>query len=560
MGPVQHPFQAEVSQVLRLVINSLYGNKEIFLRELVSNASDALDRRRFAALQQPELLSEGETLKIRMVPDKAAGTLTIWDNGIGMTEEELKQNLGTIAWSGSRDFLQKLEGAERDRQQDLPQLIGQFGVGFYSAYLVADRVEVVSRASGSEQAFRWASSGQDGFTLEPAERENVGTSIVLHLKADQREYLESHRLRALVQRYSDFISYSIELPKTEGGAELEVVNRGNALWQRSPREVEKEQYVEFYKHLTHDWEEPLAHRHFHIEGTQMFAGILYVPKRPPMDLFDAEPRHGVRLHVKRVFVMDDCDDLVPRWLRFVRGVIDSEDLPLNVSREILQDSRTVRIMRKQVVQQTFDLLAELARDRPSDYLTFWSAFGAVLKEGLHFEPEYEEKLAKLLRYSSAAKNELISLDDYVSAMPEGQPGIYYITGTSRQVAASSPHLERVRSKGYDVLIMSDAVDSFAVASLTEFAGKPLLSVTSADLKLPGEETDEEKKEPPSAQETSLLARIARVLEGKVAEVRPSKRLTDSPACLVTPEGGLSPHIERLLRAQKRDLPASRRIL
>jgi molecular chaperone HtpG len=562
MGSVQHPFQAEVSQVLRLVINSLYGNKEIFLRELVSNASDAVDRRRFAAIQRPDLIQEGEKLAIRLIPDRQAGTLTIWDNGIGMTEAELKQSLGTIAWSGSRQFVEQLKAGKAEGR-DLPQLIGQFGVGFYSAYLVADRVSVTSRAAGSDQAYRWESTGEEGFTIEPAERESVGTSVVLHLKDDQKDFLEPYRLRSLVQRYSDYIAHSIELPKEGKDAaagEFEVVNRANALWQRSPREIEKAQYVEFYKHLTHDWEEPLAYRHFHIEGTQMFTGLLFVPSRPPLDLFDADPRHGVRLHVKRVFVMDDAEELVPRFLRFVRGVIDSEDLPLNVSREILQDSRVVRTMRKQVTAQTLELLAEIAKDRPEDYAKFWAAFGAVLKEGLYFEPENKEKIGKLVRYESVREGKLVSLDEYVAGMKEGQPSIYYVTGATRQIAAASPHLERVRAKGYDVLLLSDAVDPFVMSGFTEYEGKQLVSVTSVDLKLGDEPADAGESARDKPESTPLLERMERFLSEKVEKVRASERLTDSPACLVIPEGGIAPHIERLLRAQKKDVPASRRIL
>jgi molecular chaperone HtpG len=562
MEPVRHSFQAEVSQVLNLVIHSLYSNKEIFLRELVSNASDALDKRRFAALEQPGLLEDGEVLKIRIIPDAAAGTLTIWDNGIGMTEAELTKNLGTIAWSGSREFLKNLKQAEGG--QALPQLIGQFGVGFYSAYLVADRVTVTSRAAGQTAAVRWESTGEDGFTVEPAERDSVGTSVVLHLKAEQREYLELGRLRQLVQRYSDYVAHAIELPKSndeKAAQEFEAVNRASALWQRSPKEVSEEQYTEFYKHLSHDWEAPLGHRHFQIEGTQMFTGLLFVPGRAPFDLFDAEAEHGLRLHVRRVFVMENCEDLTPRWLRFLRGVIDSEDLPLNVSRETLQDSRVVKAIKKQVVHQALELLSEIARERAEDYEKFWRAFGIVLKEGLYFETESKEKLEKLVRFESSSLGKLVSLDDYVAAMPEGQAAIYYALGPSQKVAASSPHLERVRKAGFDVLLLTDPVDSFMINSLSEFSGKPLVSVTAEDLKLPGESaSDEQTKEAATPATEGLFARFREVLKEKVTEVRASKRLTDSPACLVQAEGALPPHIERLLRAQKREMPSQRRIL
>jgi molecular chaperone HtpG len=556
MSAVTHSFQAEVSQVLRLVIHSLYSNQEIFLRELLSNASDALDKRRFSALQRPELLAEGEALKVRLIPNKEQGTLTIWDSGIGMSDEELKQSLGTIAWSGSREFLKKLEGQS---SSDLPQLIGQFGVGFYSSFLVSDRVEVISRAAGSEQAFRWESSGEGGFSIDSAERAQAGTSIVLHLKKEAHEYLDPYRLRQLVERYSDYLSYPVELLKAGKEDEFETINRGTALWQRSPKDVTAEQYEELYKHLTHDWQPPLGYKHFRIEGTQEFSGLVYIPSRAQFDLFEPDAKHGVRLHVRRVMVMDSCEELVPRWLRFVRGVVDSEDLPLNVSREVLQDSKIVRTIRKQVQNQVLDLLAELARDKPAEYDKFWAVFGPVLKEGLHFDPETGDRLNKLLRYESAASGKLIGLDQYLEAAPAGQPAIYYVTAPSKAVASQSPFLERVRQKGYDVLLMTDPVDPFAVSGLSEYGGKPVVSVASPDLKL--DEGDEKKPEPEQSKEqTALLDRFGRVLSDQVKSVKASSRLLDSPACLIVPEGGLPPQIERLMRAQGRELPKSQRIL
>ena len=555
---VNHSFQAEVSQVLRLVIHSLYSNQEIFLRELLSNASDALDKRRFSALQAPELWNADEVLKVRLIPNKEQNTLTIWDNGIGMGEEELKQSLGTIAWSGSREFLKKVE-QQSPEQRDLPQLIGQFGVGFYSSFLVAERVEVVSRAAGSDKAYRWESTGEGGFSIDEAERASAGTSIVLHLKPDAKEYLDPYRLRQLVERYSDYLSYPIELLKTGKDDEFESINRGSALWQRSPKDVTAEQYEELYKHLTHDWQPPLLHRHFKIEGTQEFSGLLYVPSRAQVDLFEPDAKHGVRLHVRRVLIMDNCEDLAPRWLRFVRGVIDSEDLPLNVSRELLQDSKVVRTIKKTVQNQVLDALADLAKDKPEEYEKFWGLFGAVLKEGLHFDPETGEKLNKLLRYESAQTGKLVSLDQYLEAAPADQAAIYYVTAPTRGSAIQSPHLERVRQKGYDVLLMTDAVDPFAVSGLTEYAGKKLVSVASPDLKLDG---DEEKKpeESQSKEQTALLDRFGAVLKEQVSSVKASSRLLDSPACLIVPDGGLPPQIERLLRAQGRELPKTQRIL
>jgi molecular chaperone HtpG len=556
MSAVNHSFQAEVSQVLRLVIHSLYSNQEIFLRELISNASDALDKRRFSALQTPGLLAEGEQLKVRLIPNKEQGTLTIWDNGIGMGQEDLKQSLGTIAWSGSREFLKKLEGQSAEA---LPQLIGQFGVGFYSAFLVAERVEVVSRAAGSEQAFRWESTGEGGFTIDEAERADAGTSIVLHLKKDALEYADPYRLRQLVERYSDYLSYPIELQKADKPDEFETINRGTALWQRAPKDVTAEQYEELYKHLTHDWQPPLGHRHFRIEGTQEFSGLVYVPSRAQFDLFEPDAKHGVRLHVRRVLVMESCEELVPRWLRFVRGVVDSEDLPLNVSREVLQDSKIVRTIKKQVQNQVLDLLGDIAREKPEEYVKFWGLFGPVLKEGLHFEPDTGDKLNKLLRYESAATGKLVSLDQYLEAAPADQPAIYYVTAPSKSVATQSPHLEKVRQKGYDVLLMTDAIDPFAVSGLTEYGGKPLMSVASPDLKL-GEESEKKPEETQTKQQTALLERFGSVLSEQVASVKASNRLLESPACLIVPDGGLPPQIERLLRAQGRELPKSRRIL
>jgi len=558
MSAVNHSFQAEVSQVLRLVIHSLYSNQEIFLRELISNSSDALDKRRFSALQAPELWNADEPLKVRLVPNKEQGTLTIWDNGIGMSEEELKQSLGTIAWSGSREFLKKLEGQSAEAR-DLPQLIGQFGVGFYSSFLVAERVEVISRAAGSDKAQRWESTGEGGFSIDEAERAAVGTSIILHLKKESLEYADPYRLRQLVERYSDYLSYPIELLKTGTEDEFEPINRGTALWQRSPKDVTAEQYDELYKHLTHDWTAPLLHRHFRIEGTQEFSGLVYVPGRAQMDLFEPDAKHGVRLHVRRVMVMESCEELLPRWLRFVRGVVDSEDLPLNVSREILQDSKIVRTIRKQLQNQVLDALGELAQDKPAEYEKFWGLFGAVLKEGLHFDPETGEKLTKLLRYESAAGGK-ISLQQYVDAAPADQPAIYYIVAPSKAVATQSPHLERVRQKGYDVLLMTDAVDPFAVSALTEYGGKPIVSVASPDLKLGDEEAQKKAEENQTKEQTALLERFGAVLKEHVSSVKASSRLLDSPACLIVPEGGLPPQIERMIRAQGRDVPRSPRIL
>ncbi len=557
------PFQAEVSQVLRLVVNSLYSNKEVFLRELVSNASDALDKLRFKSLSQAELLPEGTEFRIRIEPDSAAKTLTISDNGIGMTEDDLANHLGTIAKSGTREFVEQLKAAQESGNA---QLIGQFGVGFYSAFLVADKVEVVSRAAGSEQAYRWVSDGKESYLVEPAVRDTQGTDIILHLKDEAEEYLKGWRLRELISRYSDYIGHPVEMPTVETEdpkkeSEFERVNRANALWQRSPKELTQEQYDDFYKHLSHDWEAPVAHRHFKVEGTQMFAGMVFVPKRPPFDLFDRQSKHGVRLHVRRVFVMDDCQDLLPVWLRFIKGVVDSEDLPLNVSRETLQDNKIVKVMQKQVVNNCLSMLEDLAKDKTDDYLKTWKSFGAVLKEGFHFAPEHRDRLAKLARFESTKADGPTSLDEYVSRMKEGQKAIYYATGASRTLLVGSPHLERLKKQDYEVLLLTDPVDPFAIAGLPKYGDFDLQSAMDEKLEIEDKTEDEKKEfEEEKKRAEPLMERFTKALSDKVSEVRASSRLSDSPVCLVVPEGGLAPHIEQMMRAQNPDMPPSKRIL
>ncbi len=553
-----HSFQAEVAEVLALVVNSLYSHKDVFLRELISNASDALDKLRFEALERPELLPEGYQPRIRLEPVSAERQLVISDNGIGMTEAELIEHLGTIAKSGTRDFAKRLAEAQQAKEQ-APHLIGQFGVGFYSAFLVADRVEVVSRAAGEIQAYRWTSTGKDTFDLEPAERSEAGTTIILHLSESSSEFAEGYRLKQLVEKYSDYVAFPIELaeaPATEGGAtEYRSINRATALWQRSPKEVTSEQYDEFYKHMSHDWEPSLARRHFRVEGTQEFVGLLFLPSQPPFDLFDPSSKHGVRLHVRRVLVMEACEELLPKWLRFVRGVVDSEDLPLNVSRETLQDSRLVRIIRKQVVQHALSMLDELAETRAEDYQKFWNHFGAVLKEGLHFEPEERERLAKLLRFASSHGEQLTSLHEYVSRMPESQTEIYYAVGPTTAVLQGSPQLESLRQAKTEILYLTDPVDPFAISNLSEFEGKKLIDAMSSGATLPG---DSDAKETVSADEP-LYARVASILGERAAKVRASTRLAESPACLVNEQGGLPPHLERLLRARQMEVPEQKRV-
>jgi molecular chaperone HtpG len=582
----QHRFQAEVSQVLHLVIHSLYSHKEIFLRELISNASDALDRLRFRSITEPGLLSEGEELEIRIVPDKERGTLTIEDTGVGMTKEELVKDLGTVARSGSKAFLEALQ---KSGQKDL-SLIGQFGVGFYSAYLVADKVEVQSRAAGTSVAWRWASDATESFTIEPVERLSRGTSVVLHLKKDQREFLETWRLKSLVTRYSDYVSHPIKLlvEKTEGqGTEakkttvLEQVNRASALWQRPKSEITAEQYDELYQHLTHDTEPPLARTHFKVEGTQEFAALLFVPRRPPFDLRASHKARGIQLFVKRVLVMEECEELLPEWLRFVRGVVDSDDLPLNVSREILQDSQTARTIKKQLVKATLDMLDALVTEKPDEkdedttlqvevkprpapleggYDIFWEHFGVMIKEGLAVDYEHKDRLAKLVRWPSSKASGLTSLADYVLRMPLRQEAIYYVLGESKEAVESSPHLEELKKRGYEVLYMTDAVDEWAAEALGEYEGKKVVSAMRADLKF--EETPEKKKEKEESttQLRPLLDKMKSVLGDAVVDVRVSERLTDSPSCLVLSGSGPHAFVDRLLRERGKDVPHTKRIL
>jgi len=571
----QHAFEAEVAQVLDLVIHSLYRNKEIFLRELISNASDALDKRRFVAVTDSSA-DEGHAPEIQLIPDVEAKTLSIVDNGVGMSREELVQNLGTIAHSGTKSFLEQLEAG-----RDGAELIGQFGVGFYSAFLVSERVEVVSRALGSEEATRWSSTASEGFSVDPAERDQVGTTICLHLKEGQEEFLGTYRLRNLVKRYSDYISHPILLaidrpPSSEedqeseseqdalapGEHDFEVINQDGALWKRPAEEITEEQYQQFYQHLSFDWEPPLAHTHFSIEGTQQFTALLYLPAKAPFDLFDREAKHGVKLFVKRVFIMDDASELLPVWLRFIRGVIDSDDLPLNVSRDVLQDSRAAQIIRKQVTKKALDLLAEMATERPEDYAQLWTQFGKVLKEGLHNEPDHKDRLAKLLRFETTHADGLTSLEEYVSRMPEGQSHIYYVLGANRRLVESSPHLEGLKKRGFEALLLTDPIDQWAVEGLKEFDDKPLTSAANANLDL-DEDSDEETKKAAEARAEALqplTAKFQEVLGDRVAEVKLSTRLDGSPVCLVIPDGGLPSHIERLLRAHNRELPPTPRIL
>jgi molecular chaperone HtpG len=498
-------------------------------------------------------------LVVGMRPDAAKNVLVIEDTGIGMTEAELAENLGTIARSGSQEFLEKLAATAK---KDV-SIIGQFGVGFYSAYLVADRVDVVSRAAGATQSFRWSSTGKDTFTVAPGDRATRGTEIHLHLKEDQKALLDPWTLRDLVRRYSDYLAYPIELEtQKDGETKRETLNKTGALWQRPKAEITDEQYDELYAHLTHDFEKPMARTHFRIEGTVEAVGLLFLPPHAPLDLDDPRKQRGMRLFVKRVLVMDDCDQLLPQWLRFVRGLVDSDDLPLNVSREILQDSSTLRTIKKQVTKRALDMLDEVAAERAEDFAKFSRAFGHVLKEGLVVEPEWKERIAKLVRFPSTRGEGLVSLDEYVAAMKEGQEAIYWVAGESRGTLEASPHIEALRARGFEVLLATDAVDTWAMESLAEHGGKKLVNAMRADLPLP--KSDDATKEGEEAAELApLLAAAKEVLGDKVREVRASSRLLESPSCLVLAPGAMPAHLEALLRRSGRsekEAPAGKRDL
>lgn len=557
-GAEKHVFQAEVNQLLRLVVHSLYSHPEVFLRELVSNASDALDKLRFEAVTQPELLggSAGDVpLEIRLIPDAAAGTLSIEDTGIGMDKDALVRELGTIAHSGTKAFLDRIAAEGKTDTS----LIGQFGVGFYSAFLVADQVEVHSRRAGTELGHRWLSDAKGAFTLEPSTAlSHRGTRIVLHLKPEHREFLQSWKLRELVQKYSDFVGHPI-VTRDETG-KSETLNKATALWQRPKSELDDAAYGEFYKHLTHDFDEPLAWTHFRVEGNQQFTGLLYLPKNPPFDLDTPAQRRGVRLFVRRVFIMDDCEELLPPWLRFVRGVVDSDDLPLNVSRELLQDSKLIPTIRKQVVKKVLDLLEKTAKEKPEEYATFWASFGKVLKEGLTGYDENKDRLAGLVRFESSKAEGFTSLADAVTRMKEGQPALYYVYGESKEVVASSPHLESLNARGYEVLYLTDPIDEWVVRGIGEFEGKKLVSVMEADLNLGSDDAAKKALEEEAGALQPLLEKMRAVLQASVKEVRVSERLTDSPVCLVMQSGSSHAYLERLMKERGREVHRTKRTL
>ena len=562
-----HAFQTEARQLLDLMIHSLYSNKEIFLRELVSNASDACDKLRFEGLTEPALLEEDPELAIRVEFDRAARTVTVSDNGVGMSRQEVIDNIGTIAKSGTREFVAQLTG---DQTRDA-QLIGQFGVGFYSSFIVAGRVTLTTRRAGlaADEAVRWESTGEGEYTLEAASRAARGTAVTLHLRDGEDDLLSGSALRTIVRKYSDHVTTPIRMRKEEvpgkkadtGDVETtEKVNQASALWARPKTEITKEQYGEFYKHVAHDFDAPLAHVHVRVEGRQEYILLLYVPRRAPFDLWDRERRHGVKLYVRRVFIMDGAKELLPGYLRFVRGLIDSNDLPLNVSREILQHSRDVEAIRNAAVKRALGLLEELADKEPEKYADFWREFGRVLKEGVGEDPGNQERIGKLLRFASTHRNDAgqnVSLADYAARMQGGQEKIYYVTADSFAAAQNSPHLEVFRKKGIEVLLLHDRVDEWVVAHMPEFDGKPLQSVAQGDLDLgalAGGEEDARRKEETETSLKPLVDRIRKALGDKAQEVRLTHRLVDSPACLVTGQDGISANLERVLRAAGQAVP------
>jgi molecular chaperone HtpG len=538
-----HRFQAEVVQILDLMIHSLYSNKEIFLRELISNASDAIDRLRFEIFTRPELDEDDGPLQIRVGFDTAARTITVSDNGIGMSREEVMENIGTIAKSGTREFLQALTG---DQRQDAA-LIGQFGVGFYSSFVVADRVTLTTRRAGlpAGDGVRWESDGTGEYTLETVDRPARGTEIVLHLRDGEDDLLNGLRLRSIIQKYSDHISLPILMPGEKPGegqaAEEAPVNRASALWARPKSEISEQDYNDFYQHISGDFSDPLAYLHSKIEGTYEYTLLLFIPSRAPWDLWMLESRRGVKLHVRRVFIMEDTGQLLPRYLRFVRGVIDSGDLPLNVSRELLQGSRAVDHIRSTAVKRLLKLLKEMAANEPDKYATFWKEFGATLKEGIVEDYANRDEIAGLLRFSSttsgSGERQEVSLGDYVARMKDGQEKIYYLVAPTLAAAAASPHLEAFRQKGIEVLLLTDAVDNWLVTSLPEFDGRPLQSVTqgSPDFGALQDEAEREAAAQAAAEYAGLIARLKAALGGKVWDVRVTSRLTTSPACIVANE-------------------------
>jgi len=554
-------FQTEVKQLLNLMIHSLYSNKEIFLRELISNASDACDKLRFEALSDNALYENKEDLGITVEFDKEAGTVTIIDNGVGMTREEVIANIGTIANSGTKKFLDNLTG----EQAKDAQMIGQFGVGFYASFIVADNVTVETRRAGltSEHGVRWHSSGEGEFDLENIVKEDRGTKVILHLKKDEEEFADDWRLRSIINKYSDHISLPISMHKSDDKGELtdelEAVNKASALWTRSKSEIKDEEYNEFYKHVAHDFDEPLSWLHNRVEGTQEYTTLFYLPKRAPFDMFERDQKKGIKLYVKRVFIMDDADQLMPNYLRFIKGVVDSDDLPLNISREILQKNKHIDTIRGASIKRILGHLEKMAKNKAEDYALFWKEFGRVLKEGPAEDSANKEKIAKLFRYASTNNDsdiENVSLDDYISRMKEGQDKLYYITGDTYAAVKNSPHLELFKKKDIEVILMHDRVDEWMMSYLQEYDGKSFVNIAKGELDLGDLEDKEDKKKAEKAAKDyeSLLKQMTESLGDKVKEVRVSTRLTSSPSCLVVEQQDMAVSMQKILKQAGHEIP------
>jgi len=578
-GKETHVFQTEVKQLLHLMVHSLYSNKEIFLRELISNAADAADKLRFMALDNDSLYGGDNELKIRITTDKDAGTLTISDNGIGMNREDIVSNLGTIARSGTSEFVNNLTG---DQKKD-SAMIGQFGVGFYSSFIVADKVTVVSRAAGdaADQAVQWESAGEGEFNLEDVTKDSRGTDIILHLKEEEKEFLENFRLRSIIGKYSDHISLPVEMeteiypeyddegkPKEveqPAEPEFEAVNKATALWTRAKNDISKDEYQEFYKHVTHDYNEAMTWSHNRVEGKLEYTSLLYIPSKAPFDMWNREKPRGVKLYVQRVFIMDQAEQFLPVYLRFVRGLIDSNDLPLNVSREILQDSKVTESLRSACSKRVLGMLQKMADNKPDEYQAFWNEFGQVLKEGPAEDMVNKEAIAKLLRFSSTetdSSEQNVSLDNYVSRMKEGQDKIYYVSAENFETTKNSPHLEIFRKKGIEVILLADRIDEWLVMHLTEFDGKQLQSVTRGELELGELDSEEDKKalKKASKKMKPFVKRIKDSLGDQVADVRVTDRLTESPACIVGAENEMGSQLSKMMQAAGQAVPETKPIM
>lgn len=579
----KHQFKTEVQRLLDLVIHSLYSNKEIFLRELISNASDAIDRARFESVKDESILGDDPEWKIKIIVDTEQGLLTISDNGIGMNADEIEANIGTVANSGTRRFLEQLQ---ENKESLSPDLIGQFGVGFYSAFMVAEKVTLLTKRAGEKDAVAhlWESTGDGYYTLEEAEKDARGTDITLHLKEEHKEFLEEWKIRKTVKKYSDFVEHPIcmdivreEIERDEEGKPVEgaeakttiteeVLNSQKAIWLRPKSEITEENYEEFYKHISHDFQAPFETIHWNVEGLAEFKALVFIPQKPGMDFFMPEQKNrGLQLYVNRVFITDDCEELLPNYLRFLKGVVDSSDLPLNVSREMLQEDKAIRVIRKNITKKIIDTLSDMKEKELERYDSFWTNFGRILKEGVHSDFENRERLQELMLFESnnTEENKRTSLAEYVKRMPEEQKDIYYLTAEDRKAAENSPQLEIFRSKGYEVLFMTDPIDEWIVNDISNYQDKKLLNITKGEIDLDSEEEKKEKEEKRKAlteENKDLLAKLGEILSDKIKEVRFSQRLTESACCLVSDEWAMGVQMEKILKAMQQDVPVSKRIL